>query len=51
MKYFLPFMNIDIFIPARLDSSRLPKKHLKKINNIPIIELLVQRLKKIKDVK
>ena len=51
MKYFLPFMNIDIFIPARLDSSRLPKKHLKKINNIPIIELLVQRLKKVKNVR
>ena len=31
MKYFLPFMNIDIFIPARLDSSRLPKK-IEKIN-------------------
>ena len=44
-------MNIDIFIPVRLDSSRLPKKHLKKINNIPIIELLVQRLKKVKDVR
>ena len=44
-------MNIDIFIPARLDSSRLPKKHLKKINNIPIIELLVQRLKKVKNVR
>jgi len=44
-------MNIDIFIPARLDSSRLPKKHLQKINNIPIIELLVQRLKKVKNVR
>ena len=44
-------MNVDIFIPARLDSSRLPKKHLKKINNIPIIELLVQRLKKVKNVR
>jgi len=44
-------MNIDIFIPVRLDSSRLPKKHLKKINNIPIIELLVQRLKNVKNVR
>ena len=44
-------MNTDIFIPVRLDSSRLPKKHLKKINNIPIIELLVQRLKKVKNVR
>ena len=44
-------MNVDIFIPARLDSSRLPKKHLQKINNFPIIELLVQRLKKVKNVR
>jgi len=44
-------MNTDIFIPVRLDSSRLPKKHLKKINNIPIIELLVQRLKNVKNVR
>ena len=51
MRYFLLFMNTDIFIPVRLDSSRLPKKHLKKINNIPIIELLVQRLKKVKNVR
>ena len=51
MKYFLLFMNIDIFIPVRLDSSRLPKKHLKKINNITIIELLVQRLKKVKNAR
>lgn len=39
-------MNVDIFIPARLDSTRLPKKHLEKINNIPLIEHLVNRLKK-----
>ena len=44
-------MNVDIFIPARLDSSRLPKKHLQKINNIPIIELLVQRLKRVKNIR
>ena len=41
-------MNVDIFIPARLDSTRLPKKHLEKINNIPLIEHLVNRLKKAK---
>ena len=41
-------MNVDIFIPARLDSTRLPKKHLEKINNIPLIEHLVNRLKKVK---
>jgi len=41
-------MNVDIFIPARLDSTRLPKKHLEKINNITLIEHLVNRLKKAK---
>ena len=41
-------MNVDIFIPARLDSVRLPKKHLEKINGIPLIEHLVNRLKKAK---
>lgn len=37
-------MNIDIFIPARLDSERLSKKHLKEINGEPIIKILVKRL-------
>ena len=41
-------MNVDIFIPARLDSARLPKKHLEKINNVPLIEHIVNRLKKAK---
>jgi len=41
-------MNIDIFIPARLESKRLPKKHLEKINEITLIEHLVNRLKKVK---
>ena len=41
-------MNVDIFIPARLDSIRLPKKHLEKINDMPLIEHLVNRLKKAK---
>ena len=44
-------MNIDIFIPVRLDSVRLPKKHLEKINNIPIIEHLVNRLKNCKNFR
>lgn len=44
-------MNSDIFIPARLYSKRLPKKHLKKINGEPLIKLLVKRLKKSKKVR
>jgi len=33
-----------VFIPVRLDSKRLPGKHLKKINGIPAIILLINRL-------
>jgi len=46
-------MNADIFIPARLDSTRLPKKQLKIINGVPIIKILIDRLrnaKKIRDI-
>ena len=38
-------MNSDIFIPARLESTRLPLKHLKIINGKPLIKHLVNRLK------
>jgi len=41
---------IDVYIPARLDSSRLPKKHLKKINGIPAILQLINRLKNCKKI-
>ncbi|MEW6044626.1 MAG: acylneuraminate cytidylyltransferase [Thermoproteota archaeon] len=44
-------MNVDIFIPARLGSTRLPKKHLEKINGIPLIEILVNRLKNSKKIR
>ena len=43
-------MNIDIFIPVRLESKRLPKKHLEIINGITLIEHLVNRLKKVKKI-
>ena len=42
---------IDVFILARLNSSRLPKKQLKKINNKPILKILVNRLKKSKKIR
>jgi len=38
-------MNSDIFIIARMGSSRLPGKHLKKIQGKPIIIHLIDRLK------
>lgn len=37
-------MNADIFILARLGSSRLPEKHLKLVNGKPAIKQLVDRL-------
>jgi len=44
-------MNIDIFIPARLASTRLSKKHLRKIGGKPLIIHLINRLKKSKKVR
>lgn len=44
-------MNCSIFIPVRLKSERLPKKAFKKINGKPIIQLLVERLQKVKNIK
>lgn len=38
----------DIFIPARLGSKRLPKKHLKEVNGIPMIKHLLNRLESCK---
>lgn len=37
--------NIDIFILARLDSKRLPKKQLSLIEGIPTLKLLINRIK------
>ena len=39
-------MNIDVFVLARLGSSRLPKKHIKKIGNELVIDHLIHRIKK-----
>ena len=44
-------MNIDIFILARLGSSRLPEKHLKLINGKPAIHHLIHRIKKSKKIR
>ena len=41
-------MKTSIIIQARMSSSRLPGKVLKTIDNIPIIELIIKRLKKSK---
>jgi spore coat polysaccharide biosynthesis protein SpsF len=44
-------MNSDIFIPARLQSIRLPKKHLLELNGKPVIHHLVNRLKHCKKIR
>ena len=43
--------NLHIIIQARLTSSRLPNKILKKIKNKTIIEIMMLRLKKFKYYK
>ena len=44
-------MNSDILILARLDSSRLPSKHLKLINDTPMILKLIKRLRMAKKIR
>lgn len=44
-------MNIDVFILARLGSSRLPKKHFKEIIGKPAIHHLIHRIKKTEKIR
>ena len=44
-------MNCDVFIPVRLDSSRLPKKALLKILDKPALQVLIERLSKSKQIR
>jgi len=44
-------MNIDVFVLARLGSSRLPKKHFKNIGNKLVIDHLLHRIKKAKKIR
>ena len=44
-------MQYDVFIPVRLNSKRLPKKALKKIDDKPIIQYLIERLQQLKKIK
>jgi len=43
-------MNVHIFIQARIGSTRLPGKVIKKISNKTIIELIIERALKIKGI-
>lgn len=44
-------MNYDVFIPIRLSNTRLPKKALKEINGIPVVQYLIDRIKKSKKIR
>jgi len=44
-------MNVDIFIPIRLNSTRLPGKHFKEIEGQPVIKYLINRLKNAKKIR
>jgi spore coat polysaccharide biosynthesis protein SpsF (cytidylyltransferase family) len=44
-------MNIDVFIPVRLGSSRLPKKAMRQVNGKPIIKYLIERLQNTKKIR
>ena len=43
--------NCDIFIPVRLNSSRLPKKHLQPLDDKPALQHLIERLKQCKEIR
>ena len=44
-------INCDVFIPVRLNSTRLPKKHLQIIDGKPALLHLIQRLKKCSSIR
>lgn len=44
-------MKVDVFIPVRLSSNRLPAKHMKEISGKPVIEHLVARARQAKKIR
>lgn len=44
-------MNADVFILARLGSTRVPQKHLRDICGIPAIKILIERLHSAKKIR
>lgn len=47
----MTLLNCDIFIPVRLNSSRLPQKHLHLINDKPALLHLIERLQNCKKIR
>jgi len=43
--------NFDIFIPVRLNNTRLPQKAMRPINGKPIIKYLIERLQSTKKIR
>jgi len=43
--------NCDVFIPVRLNSSRLPQKHLQLINGKPALMCLIDRLQNCNEIR
>lgn len=44
-------MNFDVYIPVRLQSTRLPQKAMKEIDGKPIIQYLVERISTAKKIR
>lgn len=44
-------VNYDIFIPVRLNNTRLPQKAMKEINGKPIIKYLIERLESAQKIR
>lgn len=44
-------MDVDVFIPVRMTSSRLPGKALRIINDKPILKYLLERVQKAKKIR
>jgi spore coat polysaccharide biosynthesis protein SpsF len=44
-------INCDVFIPVRLNSSRLPKKHLQLLNGKPALQHIIERLDNCEEIR
>ena len=47
----MPYKNVGVIIQARLGSTRFPKKHIKKLGSIKVIDWVIDRIKLSKKIK